>query len=189
MSSLDILNKTFSCKDGTKVELSIFQDLDEDNTINVCITFNNETYNFEISTYNERWSSNLIHALNIPEFRQKIPSMKKLSVPQFGITSNEISNFINKKNKKFKDFAQLKSGRDNFSKMKQNELENSINNDIIQKLKKYNFDDENLCKIYRWILRGLSFDDAVHKIKVDNEISENAKNSKKSKIWRYDETV
>jgi hypothetical protein len=85
-----------------------------------------------------------------------------------------IQRLINKGEKaKFKDYAALRAGRDEFSKMKINELYSLVDSYTIQIMKKENFDDKAYAMVLRWVLRGLPIRMAIRKVKTDAEIASN----------------
>lgn len=87
--------------------------------------------------------------------------------------STEISNFllIPKKSLKFKDFANLKSGRDKYTTMKGSELFNLIDNSDLEKIKELFTEEKYILSAIRWVLRGLTLDLAISKVKVDIDIA------------------
>lgn len=85
--------------------------------------------------------------------------------------------FLKKKKRSFKDFQVLKThGRDSFSSMKKDILiQYAEENDLLQMLES-SFEKESYrLSAIRWMLRGLSPEDAVHKVKVDAEVGQNAR--------------
>lgn len=87
--------------------------------------------------------------------------------------STEISKFllIPKKSLKFKDFASLKSGRDKYTTTKGSELFNLIDNSDLEKIKELFTEEKYIFSAIRWILRGLTLDLAISKVKVDIDIA------------------
>jgi ribonuclease HI len=76
----------------------------------------------------------------------------------------------------FKDFLQLKSGRDRFSKMKLADLKTAVSHSDCQSVSSVFADDpkaEATC--LRWILRGLTAEKAIRKIKTDAEVASKAR--------------
>lgn len=88
-----------------------------------------------------------------------------------------ILHFRNSK-KKFKDYASLKTfGQDFWSRKKIDfMLQDDLNKDDLLQYLGQVFGEESpdIIKAVRWYKRGLSADDAAHKVKVDKEIAENA---------------
>lgn len=77
---------------------------------------------------------------------------------------------------RFKDFLQLKSGRDQFSTYKETELMEALGNAEYQSLlAEFGGSITEANKAARWILRGLNKDKAVRKIKTDLEVTANSK--------------
>ena len=75
---------------------------------------------------------------------------------------------------RFKDFAKLKSGRDEFTAKKLPTLKKLVNDEIKETIdRSFNGLDKYLAKVYRWHLRGLPIDLAIRKVKVDAEIEAN----------------
>ncbi len=91
-----------------------------------------------------------------------------------------IHTFHNKKKHKFKDFKNLRvGGLDRFSCMREPELEYLIVNELHEELQRNKMLRNINCHSYyasalKWRLRGLSLDEATHKVNVDKEISDNA---------------
>lgn len=88
-----------------------------------------------------------------------------------------ILHFRNTK-KKFKDFAALKTfGQDFWSRKKIDFMlqDDPNGEDLLQYLEQvFGEGSPDIIKAVRWYKRGLSADDAAHKVKVDNEIAANA---------------
>lgn len=91
---------------------------------------------------------------------------------------NKIKIFAKRGDKnKFKDYLNLKSGgRDQYSAMKLENLKYLVSSDIIDKVLETAFDEKYQAVTYRWVLRGLPVDMAIHKVKVDLEVTSNIKN-------------
>lgn len=78
---------------------------------------------------------------------------------------------------KFQDFAGLKTyGRDRVSGMKLNVLKDIVPEEEYERIVG-TVAEEDIISVLRWIKRGLQIDHAIHKVKVDREISNNA-------VWR-----
>ena len=75
---------------------------------------------------------------------------------------------------KFHDFKNLKSGRDEFSRLKLAQLRERFSAADREQVEE-GFDDKLAAQCYRWMLRGLPLDKAVRKVRVDLEVSMNAK--------------
>ena len=75
---------------------------------------------------------------------------------------------------KFHDFKNLKSGRDEFSRLKLPQLRERFSA-ADQEQVEDEFDDKLAAQCYRWMLRGLPLDKAVRKVRTDLEVSMNAK--------------
>ncbi len=75
---------------------------------------------------------------------------------------------------KFRDFAGLKTyGRDKVSGMKLNVLKDIVSEEEYERIVSA-VDEEDIISVLRWIKRGPQIDHAIHKVKVDREISNNA---------------
>jgi hypothetical protein len=75
----------------------------------------------------------------------------------------------------FKDFANLKSGRDSLSGMKLPQLQDALSGDDWRSVvAAFMQDDSAKASCCRWILRGLDCDKAIRKVRTDLEISEKA---------------
>lgn len=110
-------------------------------------------------------------------------SLQKKDVGKILTLNPNLEKEIKKINKKssFKDYTKLKSGFDDYSKLKKEDLELFLNEVDLFNLRKEFKDEKSYLSCLRWICRGLDMDYAIHKIKVDIEIHENAINSKKKK--------
>lgn len=86
--------------------------------------------------------------------------------------------FLQKKNPSFRDFQALKThGMDKYSAMKKDTLMEYSKAVNMEKQLEAAFPKEaHRLSAIRWMLRGLSPDDAIHKVKVDAEIADNARN-------------
>ena len=75
---------------------------------------------------------------------------------------------------RFRDFAGLKTyGRDKVSGMKWEALKDLLPADQLEKLT-VQIGQERTLQVLRWVKRGLNPDHAVHKVRVDMEIAQNA---------------
>lgn len=85
--------------------------------------------------------------------------------------------FLQKKNPSFRDFQALKThGRDKYSAVKKDALMEYSKAVNVEKQLETTFSKEShRLSALRWMLRGLSPDDAIHKVKVDAEIADNAR--------------
>ena len=83
---------------------------------------------------------------------------------------------------KFKDFRNLKSGRDKYSNMRIDQLAELIDVDDFCELFFVLEYEDYVASACRWILRGLCFEKALRKVAVDIEVSLNAKCSPKN--WK-----
>jgi hypothetical protein len=77
---------------------------------------------------------------------------------------------------KFKDYAALRSGRDEFSKMAADVLPTRVDEQAVQAVEAAMQGEgpEVHAKVYRWVLHGLPVEHAIHKVRVDQEIATNA---------------
>jgi len=82
---------------------------------------------------------------------------------------------------KFKDFMQLKSGWDEYSSIRGKALANQIPPEVkdflLSQLLIEEQNEQFVNKIYRWWLRGLHIQAALRKVRVDAEITLNARKS------------
>jgi len=101
-------------------------------------------------------------------------SLPKLPAVQAIGMQKAIKNVIRMGNKaKFRDFAALRSGRDHYSSMPYDELVSLCDEKTLPPV--HAIDDERVrASVLRWHLRGLPLDMAIHKVKVDQEISANS---------------
>ena len=87
---------------------------------------------------------------------------------------------------KFGDFRSLKSGRDQFSRIKLPALQEAVGPEVVAAVE-VAFEAEDLhAKCYRWCLRGLDTDKAIRKVKTDAEVSENARQARQND---YDDDI
>jgi hypothetical protein len=87
-----------------------------------------------------------------------------------------INRLNSKKNHRFKDFSQLKvGGRDDFSRMKLNELNQLISqNDVDDIIIQNEWTESEKLSCLRWIARGLKKHLAIRKIETNRIIEQNA---------------
>jgi hypothetical protein len=107
-------------------------------------------------------------------YRKKM--REKFRIPNLviqGFRKNKIINFLEIKNPKFKDFAALRSGRDQFTKMDLHQLVKQIDDDYYKEIEQKLESSAEKAKAIRWILRGLSKEHAIRKVWVDEEITRN----------------
>jgi hypothetical protein len=72
----------------------------------------------------------------------------------------------------FKDFVQLKCGRDEFSRMKLIDLQTSVSHpDCLAVAAEFPDDPKAEASCLRWILRGMPADKAIRKIRTDLEVT------------------
>lgn len=77
----------------------------------------------------------------------------------------------------FKNYMKLKSGNDAFSRVRLPKLAEQVPDAVKEAITTVwsDIEEDNLAKVYRWYLRGLPAQMAVHKVRTDLEISENIK--------------
>ncbi len=75
---------------------------------------------------------------------------------------------------RFKDFAKLKSGRDQFSVMRIAALQGAVSFANREQIELAFAEPCDQSKAYRWILRGLPSDKAIRKVRTNQEITANA---------------
>lgn len=145
----------------------------------------------ENSNINKLWIENFIikiinDHLFLKYFISLPDSLEKSDIKQ--IESNNIKikkdilNIISlekRKKAKFKDYINLKSGFDEFSKIKKNDLFAKFPKYILNEIKISLITEKEQLSALRWICRGLPQEMAIHKVKVDMEISKNANKYKK----------
>lgn len=106
-----------------------------------------------------------------------------------------IHTFHNKKKPKFRDFKNLRvGGLDRFSYMKEPELERLIVTELREELQRNRMLRDINCRssyasALKWRLRGLSLDEATHKVNVDKEISDNAVDAAAKSSYAKKKTV
>jgi hypothetical protein len=79
---------------------------------------------------------------------------------------------------RFKHFVALKSGRDEFSRLRLSKLIELAGEDAAAIASEYIDDDKSIAACLRWVLRGLPVEKAVRKVKTDLEVAENAKGAR-----------
>lgn len=108
--------------------------------------------------------------------RNSLPMVPNL--PQKALESKQqkaIKALIRKGAKaRFRDFAELKSGSDRWSKMRLPNLIKELGGQY-EDVAASNLEDEQKAKVARWVLRGLPVDMAIRKVRTDLEISQNAR--------------
>lgn len=126
--------------------------------------------NNQLDLSGQKYSFNGIRPSSLPQ----LPS-----APNVALTS-QLHHLVNKgKKAKFKDFVNLKSGRDHLSSKKLPDLITLCHPEDVLQVQSTFSDNTTQASALRWILRGLPVDMAIHKIKVDLEINANAKQYKK----------
>lgn len=176
---------------------SHFYDTDDGNEYFIMDVFNselkiNKSIHFKgNSNINKLWIENFITKIIndnsfLKYFRSLPDSLDKNDIKE--IESNNIKikkdilniiNLENRKKAKFKDYVNLKSGFDEFSKLKKNDLLAKFPNFILNEIKMSLITEKEQLSALRWICRGLPENMAIHKVKVDMEISKNANKYKK----------
>lgn len=99
-------------------------------------------------------------------------SIKKMPVENLNL-NKDVQNLIELESKniaKFKDYANLKSGRDKYSRMKYDALKSLISTSDFNVLKEEFHDDASIASAIRWLLRGLPLKSTIHKLNVDKEV-------------------
>ncbi|WP_013320935.1 ribonuclease HI family protein [Gloeothece verrucosa] len=70
-----------------------------------------------------------------------------------------------------KDYTRLKSGRDEFTSLGLLELKKRVPEEIQKQIdKEWDGNDKYLAKVYRWYLRGLPPEMAIHKVRIDADV-------------------
>jgi len=78
----------------------------------------------------------------------------------------------------FKEFLQLKSGRDQFSKMTLADLKTAVpHSDCDSVSREFAGDPKAEATCLRWVLRGLPAEKAIRKVKTDAEIAARARST------------
>ncbi len=94
------------------------------------------------------------------------------TVPASGKMTGQIQRLIKLgKGAKYKDYSTLKSGNDSFSKQRMSKLIEQVSDEVKEAIASamFEYEDSVVAKAYRWYLRGLPVDMAIHKVKVDLE--------------------
>lgn len=76
---------------------------------------------------------------------------------------------------RFRDFVNLKSGRDSWSAMRLDTLRELVAiHDVHQIADEWPHDEREQARCLRWIVRGLPLDKAIRKVRTDAEVRDNA---------------
>lgn len=87
-----------------------------------------------------------------------------------------IAHFHKIHNPDFRDYAKLRTGgRDRFSSMPADIIEESIGSAEAQLIRGAVHQEDDYKAALRWRMRGLTAEEAAHKVNVDREVAENAK--------------
>lgn len=90
-------------------------------------------------------------------------------------TAAMIRTFNQKPNKKFKDFAALRTGGKDFWSCKSMKyFGEQFGQVFVDKMRTYIGNEKDLCSFFRWHCRGLTMTDAIQKVKTDTQIRSNA---------------
>ena len=144
-----------------------------------------------LTVYSERWFRRFCDAIAAnTEFRQSLSGIREISgdfvIPGAPSRDGAIGGLAAKGGKaRFRDFADLRSGRDRFSTVSLPQLEAAAGEEAVSAVRRLmaGVPDEDrgaeLAKALRWVLRGLPAAMAVRKTEVDREISASVKQSAK----------
>ena len=92
-----------------------------------------------------------------------------------------LETFMLKRTPVFRDFAALRTGGlDKFSRMSASDIEPKIGKEESNLIRNKVHEEQDYASALRWRMRGLTAEDAAHKVNVDREISDNAR-----KISKY----
>jgi hypothetical protein len=201
MSYLPILEEKKTSPFGEKIKINFntySEDLSDENGsiycfVSVFLEGKSIEYSFSIPNegYSESWYEKFENAfLYNKDFREqfksesendsidfevipKIPAPTELQKKDKSIELQRKINKINKKGGKFKDFMNLKSGRDGYSSLKKNKIVDILENDILNNKEITNLEEKEQLKVYRWVLRGLNIENSIKKVKIDLEVGNN----------------
>jgi len=145
-----------------------------------------------LQMYSERWFERFCDAIAArPEFRTSLSGVEEIGgdfvIPGAPNRDGGAIGKLARKggNARFRDFADLRSGRDRFSAMKLPQLEAAVGDETAAAARKRMASvpdeerDNEVAKALRWVLRGLPVAMAARKTEVDREITANAKQSGK----------
>lgn len=200
MSYIPILDEKKVSPFGEKIKFSFDtykEDLDCEEGRVYCFiyVFDNQistdySFSVPIMEYNESWYKKFENTfLYNKDYRQqfksngediisfedlpKIPTPNELQKKDKSIELRAKIDKINKKGGKFKEFMNLRSGRDKYSSFKKDKILNLLDEEIFNNKEINELEEKEQLKIYRWILRGLKVENAIKKVKVDLEVSNN----------------
>ncbi len=119
--------------------------------------------------------------ISVPEESDNPPEIisNKGYAEKYGVhttCASAITNFYLAGNKSFKAYMTLKTGgRDAWSSVKKGDLISNIGNDEWDTIGLYLKDERQQLTCARWRCRGLALSDAIRKVLVDTEVSENCR--------------
>jgi len=112
-----------------------------------------------------------------PEYHRHIEATRLAALPLFQRLIESPMESL-----RFKDFRELKCGRDALSKLDWSDLkERQSNHDTYSIIEAFEADVRNQAACMRWLLRGLPLDKAIRKTKTDLEVGKNAIGVKRKK--------
>ena len=112
----------------------------------------------------------------------EIPDGLPVPYPKEGLRTQILELRSKGKKASFKEWLNLKSGRDEFSLLKGEALAAKVPDEVIRAITEALRPDENeefIAKVYRWYLRGLPPALALRKCRVDAEVAANVKSQQK----------
>jgi hypothetical protein len=110
------------------------------------------------------------YSRNVHQFPENLRPLEKLK----GVPPDRL---------KFKDFVGVKSGRDEFSRLRANKIMQMVGAEEWRKIvvafdkKKYQL------SAARWRLRGLPLETAIRKVEVDREVGHNVAQRRNGSVW------
>ena len=123
----------------------------------------------------ERYSA--FQQVNVPEELFSVYCSHPMTDGLNTLGKNNIADFKNANKRSFKAYTKLKTGGvDWISKETETSLKQATNEKNYHVICEY-FTGKDILTCMRWFVRGLSLGDAIRKVHVDLEVSENAINS------------
>lgn len=126
----------------------------------------------------------LTSTLDLTGRRYHVTSRRPFSLPRLPedaattVVRQDIQQLVRKgRRAKFRDFAALKSGRDEYSHLRYNELIARLSATDTTPIIASNLSESDQAAACRWVLRGLPVEMALRKVRVDREIRHNARHN------------
>lgn len=89
---------------------------------------------------------------------------------------------------RFREYASLRSGRDQYTRMGLARLRQELPRNVVAQVERELADEgeKHIASTLRWVLRGLPVDHAIRRERVSIEIGDNARGARQYESDRYD---